>query len=216
MLRKRVARRRFSCGKGEADEERGRPAGQQREQDLGRHECRRRHRGVVGEPASRHLVERLGERQRADDDPDENWLAPAYASFARISDERDDTDDREPQYSHGGKQREELIPRTHLAIPPPERLGNLDERAKPGRSVAGDDRLGADGCAADAAIHALEGVGAVDATAVFFVSYDELTSLQRSARSSIQLLSTCSANLRRNPRSQRAVCPLRRAYGQIR
>jgi hypothetical protein len=110
MLRERLSRRCFSRAEHEADEERGRHARQQREQDLGRHEGDRRHRGVVREPASWYSVERLGERQRPDDNPDENRLAPAYAAFARIAEERDDADDREPQSSHRRKQREERVP----------------------------------------------------------------------------------------------------------
>jgi hypothetical protein len=110
----------FSRGEREADEQRGDHAEQQCEQDLVRHEGDRRHRGVIREPASRHLVERRGERQRADHRPYQHRLAPAHAALARVSHEGDDSDDRDAHGTQNREPREEIVPRSHLGIPPPE------------------------------------------------------------------------------------------------
>ena len=165
MPRECMTRRCLGCGERETDEQRGRHSCNHSQQQVQRPEGGRRHRRIVRIPTSGKLVEPRGEGEQADRGSDCHWLAPPHAPLARESVEGDDAGDRYGENAECREQREQVVPRPHLGVPPPERLRNFHVWPEAGGRVARDSDFGADRSAADAPADALERVGPVDPAA---------------------------------------------------
>ena len=165
MLRKCLSRCGFGRGKREAGDEHRQCAGEQGR--YGDPSLKRggRHRGVVAVPASRHLVQAGGERERANHRAHRHRLAPSHIRRSGTSRDEHDARNHNDKRTETGDEREQIVCRAHLAVAPVERLGNFDILPHPGWCVARNHHFGANRRSADADVLAFERVAAIDAAA---------------------------------------------------